>query len=725
MTMQDENKSKIFAKEIVNEFETKITSFDILARNEKGDYVQKYIEKHNLDSEAHSTIISILNTKNNTQDVEIAKKANITSLSTVATSGAYSDLTGTPNLANVATSGNYNDLSNKPVIPIKTSDLTNDSGFITSSDILDVSPHSLKSYLDEGELLTDSEGLADVTYYAHSTFDLSKFTVVGSPNITDDGIASGFSSSNYIKGGTFAPNGKTWQIFIGFKTPSTSGIGRIFVSRNFGVSFIVQSNSTLQMLFSSNGSSNDIGNAVSDITVLPNTEYLVMLEWTGTQYKMYYSLDKGASFTLTATLNSTTPVIDSTSLSMLGCETYYIQPFNGSIDLKQFSITVDGVEVFNGNKTGIDTIKLDDYTVVGTPTISADGVASGFSSSNYLSKNLTFPSINKSIDIITPIIYISNAYSSQENIFEIYNETGTNDCCFVRRTSETNLQIYFRASASWVQRNLTIQQGNYYQIRCVWSGSTYCIYTKTNNSDWVAGTPFADTNVSDRWGNCGIYLGSFNDLPFGGSIDLNALKIYIDGNLVYQPCLKIPYTLSKTGSKIVDSTYRDRVNDMYEQFGYAPYYTLDEGTDFTIPQGEIYGMINPDNFDGQFTGKYKALVDTYRNIPSLGSGDEFSITDYLPNDNCDYEVTLTAECKTGTTSGDAAAVWVGSDILTGIGNYLIACFCTTYSNTAVQSGGTVTLPVGSARKVKIPALNGVVGQYKLYCNGYRRLGKNI
>lgn len=38
------------------------------------------------------------------------------SLATVATSGAYSDLSGTPNLATVATSGSYSDLSNKPTL---------------------------------------------------------------------------------------------------------------------------------------------------------------------------------------------------------------------------------------------------------------------------------------------------------------------------------------------------------------------------------------------------------------------------------------------------------------------------------------------------------------------------------------------------------------------------------------------------------------------------------
>lgn len=38
-------------------------------------------------------------------------------------------------LAEVATTGSYTDLSNKPTIPTKTSDLTNDSGYITDADV--------------------------------------------------------------------------------------------------------------------------------------------------------------------------------------------------------------------------------------------------------------------------------------------------------------------------------------------------------------------------------------------------------------------------------------------------------------------------------------------------------------------------------------------------------------------------------------------------------------
>lgn len=71
--------------------------------------------------------------------------SNKPSLATVATSGSYNDLTNKPVLATVATSGSYNDLSNKPSIPTKTSDLTNDSGFITVEDIPEVPVQSVNT----------------------------------------------------------------------------------------------------------------------------------------------------------------------------------------------------------------------------------------------------------------------------------------------------------------------------------------------------------------------------------------------------------------------------------------------------------------------------------------------------------------------------------------------------------------------------------------------------
>lgn len=64
-------------------------------------------------------------------------------------------------LATVATSGSYNDLSNKPSIPTKTSDLTNDSSFVVSTDLATVATSG--SYND----LTDKPSLPVVD----QTFD--------------------------------------------------------------------------------------------------------------------------------------------------------------------------------------------------------------------------------------------------------------------------------------------------------------------------------------------------------------------------------------------------------------------------------------------------------------------------------------------------------------------------------------------------------------------------
>jgi Phage T7 tail fibre protein len=63
-------------------------------------------------------------------------KAATSSLAPVATSGAYSDLTGKPTLATVATTGAYSDLTGKPTIPTVptvVSAFTNDSGYLTSA----------------------------------------------------------------------------------------------------------------------------------------------------------------------------------------------------------------------------------------------------------------------------------------------------------------------------------------------------------------------------------------------------------------------------------------------------------------------------------------------------------------------------------------------------------------------------------------------------------------
>lgn len=106
-------------------------------------------------------------------------------------------------LAEVATSGSYNDLSNKPNIPTKTSDLTNDSGFITSAqvptidDTVVASDKVWSSYKTSYEIGTKANS-TDV--YTKSEVDtalsLSSVSFSSSSKLTTNGI-------NIIKFGSF------------------------------------------------------------------------------------------------------------------------------------------------------------------------------------------------------------------------------------------------------------------------------------------------------------------------------------------------------------------------------------------------------------------------------------------------------------------------------------------------------------------------------------------
>ena len=418
--------------------------------------------------------------------------------------------------------------------------------------------------------------------YARSTFDKSKFTIVGSTVITDNGIASGFSGGNYLEINNPITNGSKFIIISKF----TAKTGVNYIVSGVGQSFIIGTgtngtNTNFQLILSSNGTSWDIALPYGTKNLIENQEYYVKLTFDGSKYVLSYSTD-GITYIDDIIVNNSSDIYNVAKIRIGNWNSYGV--FTGSIDLKQFSITVDGVEVFSGNRTGIDTIKPYDYTLVGTPTISADGIASGFSTTNYLT-------------ITTPVL-TSNNFSFKGTV-DITNRVGTGNFPILYMGTENDrMSLAYQDSKfvlasgnshfTFLQTSNYTQNGLYYYEVKVENNVVYLLISDDNGQTYTTlNTPLTSPfsgSYSLRLGNSGTDYFSI------GSIDLNAFKIYVDGDLVSQPCLKIPYTESKTGSKIVDSIYRDRVNDMAEQFGYAPYYTLSD-TDFTLPKGEIYGMM--------------------------------------------------------------------------------------------------------------------------------------
>lgn len=84
----------------------------------------------------------------NTEDIETNTQDISTNTTNIATNTEdIATINQTiENLSPVATSGDYNDLTNKPTIPTKTSDLTNDSGFITK-DVNNLTNYSTTSQM--------------------------------------------------------------------------------------------------------------------------------------------------------------------------------------------------------------------------------------------------------------------------------------------------------------------------------------------------------------------------------------------------------------------------------------------------------------------------------------------------------------------------------------------------------------------------------------------------
>ena len=452
--------------------------------------------------------------------------------------------------------------------------------------------------LETGSVSSDADVYADIQKYAHSTFDLSKFEVVGSLNITDDGIASGFGSSNrYIYKDFEDISSSDFTIIIPVKLTQLSSL-QFFASA-------VDSSNTAAFSFRQEGNNIACNWAGIDEAIMSyfyvlsnpqlNTQYYIKVEKKGNVFSVSYRTDNSdwiiaKSATSSNVSNPITRLLLGTSNDLNNSLTY------GSIDLKRVSVVVDDIPAFSGNQTGIDAVKPDDYTVVGTPTITADGIASGFSSTN----NIIIPELNFEKPFSIEMSFVYNS----KDTYQVF--LGIGDGYLDINSAGNQLRMFVNLSESGVVYNTPsfnatpLQTGNKYYCSFGWNGTEYTARLYDNNKSLIVTASYASSEVMV---SAPPVLG-YKYNAWDGSIDLNSVKSYNNGSLYSQACLKIPYTLSKTGSKIVDAVYRDRVQDMYEQFGYAPYYTIDEeNKNFTLPMGEIYGMMITKTGDETISGR--------------------------------------------------------------------------------------------------------------------------
>lgn len=293
------------------------------------------------------------------------------------------------------------------------------------------------------------------------------------------------------------------------------------------------------------------------------------------------------------------------------------------------------------------------FTVVGSPTITDDGVVT-ISDFNYL-------------QVQNPIKVGISTFEFQFEI-KTMDSTGTFQECYVTWNDPNN---------QWVTRGITFHYGtilgvnaNYnteYKVKCSYKEG----YLTTTLIDKITGEirqntiEFNTEDLTMLTGSTYLVIGVMyqhpDTNPLNNPMDLKQFSITVDGKEVFSGNktgvdvindIEIPYTLSKTGSKIVDVAYRDRVIDLYEQEGQAGYYTIDEpNKNFTLPMGEIYGMIGQRSLISS-TVTETNRVDIYSDKTCLICGNVATAgTINLPIElvNNNYFITLSTSAKTATS----------------------------------------------------------------------------
>ena len=206
------------------------------------------------------------------------------------------------------------------------------------------------------------------TVWNEMVYNSDAFTVVGSPTITDDGIASGFSKTNYLTvpipielvGNPgkwtmttkfhfdYAPNTNSTQcIFCNEKQNSSTGL-LSWVSN----SATNKSSIRIRLYNSSNNVIIDTETAYVSNVMNKNTTYFVKAEYDNLHF-VYSISEDGKNWTILYDNNiSEAPYFESGCNITIGTRARDLSAYIlNSIDLKQFSITVDGKKVLSGSKS--------------------------------------------------------------------------------------------------------------------------------------------------------------------------------------------------------------------------------------------------------------------------------------------------------------------------------------------------------------------------------------
>lgn len=246
------------------------------------------------------------------------------------------------------------------------------------------------------------------------------------------------------------------------------------------------------------------------------------------------------------------------------------------------------------------TFDLSKFEVVGSPTISEDGIASRFSAkTNFLYKKINLANRNfvLNFDIIASEVVNPECFMSYET-----NYTTPSTTLF--RFQYSNNQRFLVIGSSANNAFLPMEANKKYKFNLQYNVATKIFTLLQYDYNNILINTWSSSPI-DFNENGYLIIGNSIEANSGTScsIDLKSIAVWTDGQPVFSgnqtgidtinETLEIPYTATTDGTKVVDAAYFDRVQSCREQTGQALYLTLDEQNQaYYLPQGTVSGMIS-------------------------------------------------------------------------------------------------------------------------------------
>lgn len=188
--------------------------------------------------------------------------------------------------------------------------------------------------------LDDKNGYKQIWNMAHSTYDSSKFTISGTPAITDNGIASGLTTTNKITCDCINTDGVVYIPVSNMLSSSggnfVDGAYKLYKNSSWNNRFLL-------LIDTSNTALWDSG---SNFYNQETDNLLIKIIKNGYNYTIYYKLNNNDWVFVTTSTLEVEPT--ATTISFVG---------GYNVDLKQYqNFNNNGILIFSGNKTDSDTI---------------------------------------------------------------------------------------------------------------------------------------------------------------------------------------------------------------------------------------------------------------------------------------------------------------------------------------------------------------------------------